>query len=283
MFFIPNLHQLSSRLFKLLATVLLVSLVAAYTYARSVNPPKNYLLSAGERLPWEHESSNPRVQDHLAAARFLTQLNFYEDGHGLVLPPSITKERLEASYSVEQLAEVSGLVHDDGRLYGLTEERVGSVDVLVAGCAACHIGKAAGRVIPGLGNKTFDIFGLAQATHQEIESASKFDSAMNVGNKDWERAHQAGQKSFLNLLNHPEYDSGTAGAITQYFAAAMAFEQMGMEPFETPLYAPAKAPILWGYGPKRRVGVFADGSLKGKTCRRSWRAPVHWQLQPGLV
>lgn len=236
----------------------------AYSLIQPTSGSRSVLASGDANYPWVSESSNKRERDHQQAAKFLAEVNFFEDGHGLVLPPSVTQERLKTTFGVEQLAEVSGLIHDDGKLYGLTEEKIGSVNVLVAGCAACHIGKAAGMVIPGLGNKSFDLFGLALATQQQIESVSKIDAAVNTGNKDWERAHQAGLKSFTNLVSHPEYDSGTAGAITQYFAAEMAFKQLGLKPFEKPAYAPAKAPILWGYGPKRKVGVFADGSLKGK-------------------
>ena len=213
--------------------------------------------------PWETEPSSERERAHLEAARFLTKLNFYEDGHGLVLPPSITMSRIEALFGVEKFAALSGLVYENGQLYGVSEEELGSTKLLVSGCAACHIGKAAGRVIPGLGNKTADLFGLANATRSDIETAITIDAAVHVGDSDWQRANEAGAKAFSHLVDHPEYDSGTAGSVTQFFAVEMAFEQLGLSPLEKPLFAPAKAPSLWGYGPKRQVGVFSDALLKG--------------------
>ncbi len=213
--------------------------------------------------PWEFETTNGREQAHLEAADFLAELNFYENGHGLVIPPSLTLERLEASVGVEGFAEMSGLIHNEGKFYGLREEKLGSTKLLVAGCAACHVGKAAGRIIPGLGNKTADFFGLANSSVDSLERATAYDAVMHANDADWQRANEAGSKALKHLTEHPEYDFGTVGSVSQFFAAAIAFEELGRPPMEEAMYSPAKTPSLWGYGPKREVGVFSDALLKG--------------------
>ncbi len=213
--------------------------------------------------PWEFVPQSAREVEHLQAADFLANLNFYEDGHGLVLPPSLTKDRIESLFGTERFAKLAGLVYGDGRVYGVREETYGSTKLLVSGCGACHVGKAAGRVIPGLGNKNADFFGLVSETRDLVGSTIAVDATVNAADKQWQQANKAGSQAFLNVSNHPEYDPGTAGAVTQFFALEMAFEKLGLPPLEKPLYAPVKTPSFWGYGPKREVGVFSDALLKG--------------------
>lgn len=238
-------------------------MMAAFVVARSGGNHRDALIGEADPLPWEKVSSNQRVHEHQEAARFLTQLNFYQDGHGLVQPPSFTMERIEAAFGVEQFANTAGLPYDDGKLYGMTIEKYGSKDLLVTGCAACHIGKAAGVMIPGLGSKTTDLFGLAQATKDKVNAVIDFDSQYKATDQEWQQAHQAGVQAFQTLIEHEEYDAGTAGLVNLFFAVAMAFKKSGLPPLEKPLFAPVKAPSLWGYGPKRQVGVFSDGLMKG--------------------
>lgn len=217
----------------------------------------------GLQHPWLFEPSNEREVEHLEAADFLSELNFYEDGHGLVLPTSVTKERLTSTFGLEAVSKISGLIPRENGLMGVQEESLGSTKVLVFGCGACHIGKAAGRVIPGLGIKTADLFGLAQSTYSQVNSADMADSLIHSNNPDWRRAREGGRKAYARLAHRTDYDSGTAGVINQFFALEMAIEELGLPPFKKTLYAPVKVPSFWGYGPKREVGVFSDGFLKG--------------------
>ena len=266
----PGGHQDSSRFvqrFRSASLVVFIAaasvLLAAYLAFGSGLRADPRALRADGPHPWEFSPNNERERDHLEAADFLANLNFFEDGHGLVLPPSLTAERIENLVGMEDFAKLSGLVYDEGKLYGVREETIESTKVMVAGCGACHIGKAAGIVVPGLGNKTADFFGLVNTTKEMVSSTIALDAAMNAGDDRWQRANQAGSESFVNISEHPEYDSGKAGSITQFFALEMAYEKLNLPPLEKPLYAPVKAPSFWGYGPKRKVGVFSDALLKG--------------------
>lgn len=216
-----------------------------------------------DQHPWEFETTNQRELDHLQAADFLSKVNFYEDGQGMILPVSVTKRRLTSQFGLQAVADESGLIPRQNGLYGIQEHEIGSANVLVLGCGACHIGKAAGRVIPGLGLKTIDLFGLAQSTFEQVSSATAADAMVRAHDADWLRAKAAGRKAYRRLAHRTEYDSGTAGVINQFFALEMAIEELGLPPFEKPLIAPVKVPSFWGYGAKRQVGVFSDGFLKG--------------------
>ena len=257
-----EVQRLSRQFLMFGCLVILVSL-AASSIRQSLGLSKD--ASTVEELahPWDFEPSNQRELEHLEAADFLSELNFFEEGHGLLLPTSVTPERLTSTFGLDAVSEMSGLIPRRNGLIGVQEESVGSTRVLVFGCGACHIGKAAGRIIPGLGIKTADLFGLAKSTYRQVHSANVADSLLHSDDPDWQKASEGGQKAYARLAHRTDYDAGTAGVINQFFALEMAIEELGLKPFEKPLYAPVKVPSFWGYGPKREVGVFSDGFLKG--------------------
>ena len=223
------------------------------------------------RLPAE---SLDRGQEALAAETAFLQTHLFTDGRGMHLAPGLFTfyellQRPEIPVdSTGWILRILGFNLEDRRAIGLFGVDYRGARVGVLGCVGCHSGQAAGRTIVGLGNKRIDV-GLVGQVAMAISRPC-----------DWTRRLRAEHEqrliervmAFTSFLQDPARTNVTQGmvpvSIVQHWFYAQAGKQMGPE-----MPRPGvKVPHLWGYGEKRKIGLFCDGFGDGSA--PGWAAMV---------
>lgn len=200
-----------------------------------------------------------------AFTEFLTT-HFFENGRGMTISPDLSiffggfkkgTTWLEEPLVIKRFGFLPGITE---KYVGVSEVSYAGMDLAVLGCAGCHAGRAAGVLVPGLGNKTIDPFRIGQ-TLKSVQSAwqgliqSKIDSDPNYA-----YVHSKAM-NFATVLADPDISNLTKGLVPDSVIKTFFYRDTN-----TP-YGPeigrtqVKVPSLWGFAEKRKVGVFADGSL----------------------
>jgi cytochrome c5 len=188
------------------------------------------------------------------AAQTLLETRLFEQGRGMhfrapgVLPLFHLFEKLPIGVN-GLVGRYLGANMEGSRAVGMFEEQHEGKGVVAFGCVFCHSGRAAGRLIVGLGNKRVDVGSMGSLGHA-------------VG----------GPSPLTSALKDPQWTNRTKGLVPESLIQRWFYRTAGLEmPKDLPAAA-VKVPHLWGYGEKRRAGLFCDGL--GDGAAPGWAAMV---------
>lgn len=204
---------------------------------------------------------NRRAADVAAKEKFLN-LHFFANGRGVHIAPGL----IDAYNATAKTGIYDGLIANrwgmnvlpGHRIAGLFDVHYKDMRVGVTGCAVCHSGKAAGRFIVGLGNKRFDITRIGKDLRgmEKIRAAFSFSSGER-------REVEISAIHFAERVADDQIGNLTQGLVPVSFVWSW-FYRIADEPLPPGFPRGAvKIPALWGYGEKRRVGMFCDSSGDG--------------------
>jgi len=209
-----------------------------------------------------HESEERRDVEARQAEKLLMDVNFYSEGKGLVFPFLMTKANF-LKLGAETIEGEFGLIlsESENQAIGISEESVDRDKILVVGCAACHVGKAAGEVIPGLGSKTIDSHQISKSNKYGLRIANALDQVRHPFDRERADFIKKSMK-MANVFQDPIYDAKVKGLMAPMSAISKSLEAIDHK--NPPAFpAPTKIPHVWGYEPKRKVGAFYDGFVLG--------------------
>ena len=210
----------------------------------------------------EWRETNDRGAKARKAAEALLDLQFMSEGRGMIAPPGLPPYPLNTAvgratvHNLKPILENQfGLIVENDQIVGYHDGQYKNHNVAVVGCAMCHAGRAAGRFIPGLGNKTIDIFQLARAAQTLMPVMPYWPDSVN------QELHQNAEH-FVNEIGNPRLATKTQGLIPIAIIRKWFFDQAG-EKMDNEIPGSVKIPALWSYGEKRKMGSFSDGFGKG--------------------
>lgn len=203
-------------------------------------------------------ASSDRAAENAIAQKALLDLQFMYEGRGMVAPPNLPPYRLDSPFGRRTVRALKGLLQDEFGLIvendtviGYHDEEYKDHHVGVVGCAVCHAGRAAGVFVPGLGNKTIDIFALAQAAKKSNPVTIYWPDKVN-------RELHENAMHFINEIGDKKLATKTRGLIPIGLIRKWFFDTAG-ERMDSTIPGSVKIPAFFGYGEKRKLGSFADG------------------------
>ena len=225
--------------------------------------------SAAPHAPDALESADRRLAAAAAGDEFLA-LHFFADGRGMHQVPELIRayEPVAPLFDRPLLERRWGFVLERGRPVGLLRADHRGITVGVAGCALCHSGRAAGRFVPGLGNKNVDV----TQTARDVRILARGFMPLPLDPRqfhDW-RTLRRQSIGFADRLADPRHGNFTQGLVPLAFIRQWLYETAGRTLPPDPRHASVKVPALWGYGLKRAEGSFCDGLGEGV----GWAAAV---------
>ncbi len=226
------------------------------------------LLEAGPREAGRGEDAARRIATRRAQAKTAGRVlddPFFSAGRGMAGPPllgavwSPGRPSLASGTVRSRLRHDVGAAFERGRPLGIHRSSHGGVPVTILSCAFCHSGRAAGRTIPGLGNKTIDVVALARHLRSLAPISGLFASLRGGAARALESRSQ-------HLVRHLLADgnaSPTRGLHALMSTSRWMFKGTGLSvEADAPLLC-TKTPHLWGYRTKQETGTFCDGFGKG--------------------
>ena len=214
-----------------------------------------------EPLPEDRRAADALAQKHLM------ELHFFDEGRGMHLSPGYLRR-----YNAFAWTGLTNLLVRDrwgfsvsqGKAAGLHDVRYKDMSVGVAGCAACHSGKAAGRFYPGLGNKNFDVTQLGL----DLAGSESRYAAMTSFTGEKREVEQSAIR-FAKTVGDPDLGNVTQGMVPVSLIFGWFYRQSDGDGKPATRGA-VKVPALWGYAAKRPAGLFCDGVGLGR--RRDGRS-----------
>ena len=240
------------------------------------------LATAREALgvdPQAPSAAPERIAVAARASAALLATNFFYNGRGIHSSPSsvgalefFRRDRgWKGTLFRRWIARNTGLAFDaTGGTVGGSLAHYQGVPVHVHGCALCHAGKVLGRTTPGLGNKNIDPYALAilGVAFQELPPHwlnGRADSPAA------ERLESQASTLYRKNASH-DHANLTQGMVPVLAIHSWFYEIAGREsPPDSPRGA-VKPPALWGFGEKRKAGLFCDGFADG--VEAGWPAGV---------
>ena len=222
-----------------------------------------YLQAQAQALP-------DRQALHDKAGEEWLSTHFFENGRGMTISPDLAKffGGLEKQPSLVQDKIITKRF---GFLPGVKQRYVGvfgvkykGMELAVLGCTGCHSGRAAGVLIPGLGNKTIDPFKIGTDL---LTIQSWWENKISHKIRHSESYAYVHEKAmnFARTLADPEISNLTRGLVPDSVIKTFFYRDMGVEYGAEIQRTQVKVPFLWGFAKKREVGVFADGSLNSQS------------------
>lgn len=208
-----------------------------------------------------------RLETHQVAAEKFFNWHFFENGRGMTISPNMsklmwmlgedTRENIAEEGPVTSFIEKRyGFIVRNKKLMGVFNVKYKNMEVGVLGCTACHSGKAAGVIVPGLGNKTIDPYLVGRDTYR----IQRFWSSR--GSDDYKYIHKKAMY-FSKLTSDKKISSLTRGLVPDSTIKTFFYKDIGVPYPKDMGRAQVKVPHLWGIKQKRKAGVFNDGSLNG--------------------
>ena len=208
-----------------------------------------------------------RVERHQEAEKLLKRVHFFKDGKGMVLPPKfisiVNKSRYVRSFLAnKKVKNRYGMTKDqEGNIKGLFTVNYKGSPVGVLGCAFCHSGRAAGIDIPGLGNKSVDVYQIGHDLTKIYRATSRVYRTV-VKNKEFLEIFKRSKK-FAEVLGNKKFSNKTVGLVPISMIRYWFYEnQLGHIPDNMTVGA-VKVPHFWGFTEKKKVGQFWDGGANG--------------------
>lgn len=207
-----------------------------------------------------------RALEHEEAGKTFLNWHFFENGRGMTISPNMAKylDALKQSTPRKDMNGVADIIKsrygfetEGDKIMGVFRVKYKGLDVGVLGCTACHSGRAAGILIPGLGNKTID----AYLVSRDLKMIQQF---WGLGAKDpeYKYIHEKAM-NFANVTSDTNISNLTRGLISDATIETFFFKDIGKKYPKNLARAQVKVPHLWGIKEKRPVGIFNDGSLNG--------------------
>ncbi len=203
------------------------------------------------------------------AGREWLRTHFFENGRGMTISPDLSvffgglKKKpslFQDPYITKKFGFLPGV---EQRYVGVFEVNYKGIELAVLGCTGCHSGRAAGVLIPGLGNKTIDAYQIgktlkkAQSVWQHL-IAGKLES-----DPDYAYIHEKAM-NFAHVLSDDRISNLTRGLVPDSVIKTFFYRDTNT-PYGAEIQrTQVKVPPLWGFAEKRKVGVFADGSLNSQ-------------------
>lgn len=210
-----------------------------------------------------------REQESEKSKKELLDLNFFYNGRGMLAPPNFPPFALDGAlgnisteFFKDYLRNNFGLLTKDSEIIGVSQQKYKDVNATVIGCAACHVGRAAGITIPGLGNKNFDVYALGTTFRRHFNSIQNTESLFGKGDKKTRKMMLENFKTFMTNLSDDHLHNYTQGMVPTGIIRKW-FYTNAQIPMDTTNPGQVKIPVFWGYAEKRKVGAFADGFGNG--------------------
>ena len=214
--------------------------------------------------------SSDRQQEHNRAEKEFYNTHFFENGRGATLTPNLSyflrgmngDHRRDRGNVVDKwIARKYGFTWTQDKKYlGVFAVKYKGMEVGVLGCTACHSGKAAGIVIPGLGNKTIDV----QRIGKDLLKAQKALRVFRNSSEDFKYIYDKAL-NFAKVINDPAIGNLTRGLVPDSVIKTFFFKDSGISYPKDMAKLQVKAPHLWGFSEKRPAGIFYDGIANGET------------------
>lgn len=208
---------------------------------------------------------------HDKAEKEFFNTHFFENGRGATLTPNLSyflrgmngDHRPDRGNVMDKwIARKYGFTwkEDEKKYLGVFAVKYKGMEVGVLGCTACHSGKAAGIVIPGLGNKTIDV----QRIGKDLLTAQRALRVFRNSNEDFKYIYDKAL-NFATVINDPTIGNLTRGLVPDSVIKTFFYKELGRKyPKDMPKLQ-VKAPHMWGFSEKRPVGIFYDGIANGDT------------------
>jgi len=214
--------------------------------------------------------ASERLAADRKAKEYLRHWEFFRDGRGVHSSPAAAWWYDAADYLGgwkrrllrERIADQVGVIVDEsGQVVGFEHREHTGVTVVALGCAVCHVGKVLGQIVPGLGNKNIDPYLLASRGGQFApETADSDEASCDAAG----RLEQATAR-FCNKVADERLGNLTQGMVPVAVSWRWFYEQAGRPVPPDMGRGAVKVPAVWGYGAKRSVGRFCDGTGDGQT------------------
>lgn len=210
-----------------------------------------------------------RQAEHETAATEFLNTHFFEEGRGMTISPDLTfflgdlktpPEDFEDSFIISRY----GFLPGDGKTFvGVFPVNYKGMDLAVLGCTGCHSGRAAGVLVPGLGNKTIDPYRIG---HDLLNVQGVWDALILQKKSDNADYAYIYDKSmiFAQTLADENITNLTRGLVPDSVIKTFFYRDTNTEYGPEIARTQVKVPALWGFAEKRPVGVFADGSLNSE-------------------
>ncbi len=214
-------------------------------------------------------SQNKFELSEQAKKEFL-DLNFFENGRGMTVSPNLSRyvnifkksnkklSKLDKFIFKKRLQETYGFNVLEDRVAGLFNEKYKGMDVGVLGCVACHGGKAAGKFIAGLGNKTIDVgrIGADAVLVQKIWGT-------NRTNPDFLKIQKVAM-NFAQISADQKITNLSMGLIPDSSIKTFFYKEAKVPYRSRVSRAQVKVPHLWGLKEKRKTGIFWGAESSGE-------------------
>lgn len=213
--------------------------------------------------------ASDRQSEHDKAGETFLNFHFFENGRGMTISPNMSKllwmiDRGRKNNKIDQdpitnfISSRYGFIQDNNKLVGVFEVPWKGMDIGVLGCTGCHSGKAAGIVVPGLGNKTIDSYQIGK----DLLSVQRF-WGIGVKDENYKYVHNKAI-NFAKVISDPNLANLVRGVVSDSTIKTFFYKDQGLDYPKDMGRAQVKVPHLWGVAQKRESGIFNDGSLSGE-------------------
>lgn len=255
---------------------------------------------AGKAILAAPESSSRSQADEAAKQEFLDEAVFFAKGEGMHQFPGVI-DLYEAINGAQtwnnqkpvsdsnpwlkvlrsELPEDTGIQIVDGKFVGVYRLQKPGYSFGIAGCTLCHAGKAAGILIPGLGNKDVNLRKFAFWGLEVPENTSLLlDAPKNSPEYD---QIKASSERMEKILSDSRYYSPVDGLIENNVVLKTFYDAFGVNYDEGPKHFLQKVPALWGIQTKREVGMFTDGGGDGSALGWTVGPEIMWGQKADVI
>ena len=220
------------------------------------------------------QTAAERRREAVEAAKIILQTHLFTDGRGMHIVPGIfnlyelvAKPEIPVDL-VSPIHYKAGFNMIGRKAVGLFNVDIQKTRVGVLGCVGCHSGYAAGRLIVGCNNKNIDV-GFVGRMAKSVQTPYLWTRPLRP---QYERDLIDDAMGFATILSNPNWMNFTQGLVPVSNVWQWFYKQQGMPPLEKPPRGAVKPAHLWGYGEKRKAGLFCDGF--GDGTKAGWAAAV---------
>lgn len=214
---------------------------------------------------------NDRQTLHNKAEKEWFNTHFFENGRGMTISPDLAiffgglgKQDIPSLLMDPIIEKRYGFNPGvETRYMGVFEVEYKNMRLAVLGCTGCHSGRAAGITIPGLGNKIIDPYMIGKDLNRIQKMWGNLIANKTANNPDYKYVHDKAM-NFAKVIGDDHISNLTRGLVPDSVIKTFFYRDQGV-PFGPEIErTQVKVPSLWGFGVKREVGVFADGSLSSE-------------------
>lgn len=211
---------------------------------------------------------NDRQTLHDLAEKEWFNTHFFENGRGMTISPDLSiffgglgKPTIPSILMDPIIEKRYGFNPGiEQRYMGVFEVQYKKMRLAVLGCTGCHSGRAAGITIPGLGNKIIDPYMIGKDLTRIQNMWGNVISQKTSSDPDYKYIHDKAM-NFAKVIGDDDISNLTRGLVPDSAIKTFFYRDQNVPYGPEIERTQVKVPSLWGFGVKRQVGVFADGSL----------------------